>query len=229
MTTEPRGHGGQRPGPSVALELPVHQRPHRYGFGCAHQQARKAHYDVEDVLHSFYVPNFRVKQTLCRARTRASSSRPPAGGPQIYCTEFCGTSHPICWAGHRRKRRRVRAVAETGKIPDGKYRITYGDPQQLAVAAPFKRRPRTMVKLIASKGCVTCHSVDGTPKAPPSRAVLAAMWNLRMAARPWWTGLSQRVHREFQRESGQGLRPHALYKGTSLIKKCALVAYIKTS
>lgn len=48
----------------------------------------------QDVLHSFYVPSFRVKRdTVPGMTSRINFTATRTGDFQIYCTEFCGTSH----------------------------------------------------------------------------------------------------------------------------------------
>ena len=47
-----------------------------------------------DVLHSFYVPSFRVKRdTVPGMTSRVTFTANRKGDFEIYCTEFCGTSH----------------------------------------------------------------------------------------------------------------------------------------
>lgn len=48
----------------------------------------------EDVLHSFFVPEFRIKQDVIPNRyTSVWFEATEAGAYQIYCTEYCGTQH----------------------------------------------------------------------------------------------------------------------------------------
>jgi cytochrome c oxidase subunit 2 len=48
----------------------------------------------EDVLHSFYVPSFRIKQDVVPGRyTMAWFEATKLGEFQIFCTEFCGLNH----------------------------------------------------------------------------------------------------------------------------------------
>lgn len=48
----------------------------------------------QDVLHSFFVPSFRVKRdTVPGMTTRINFTAVRTGDFQIYCSEFCGTSH----------------------------------------------------------------------------------------------------------------------------------------
>ena len=48
----------------------------------------------EDVIHSFYVPAFRIKQDVLPGATRRSGSRPPRPARyHLFCAEYCGTEH----------------------------------------------------------------------------------------------------------------------------------------
>lgn len=48
----------------------------------------------QDVLHSFFIPSFRVKRdTVPGMTTRINFTATRTGDFKIYCTEFCGTSH----------------------------------------------------------------------------------------------------------------------------------------
>lgn len=50
----------------------------------------------EDVIHSFYVPAFRIKQDVLPGRYTSISFTPSrAGEYHLFCTEFCGTDHAL--------------------------------------------------------------------------------------------------------------------------------------
>lgn len=52
-----------------------------------------------DVLHSFFIPNFRVKQDVVPGMfTTVWFEATISGKHQIYCTEYCGTSHSLMLA-----------------------------------------------------------------------------------------------------------------------------------
>ena len=47
----------------------------------------------QDVIHSLYVPAFRVKQDVLPFRYTGSGSRPTRlGRYHLFCAEYCGTS-----------------------------------------------------------------------------------------------------------------------------------------
>lgn len=50
----------------------------------------------EDVIHSFYLPAFRVKQDVVPGRYSTEWIRPTrAGSYHIFCAEYCGTEHSL--------------------------------------------------------------------------------------------------------------------------------------
>ena len=102
-----------------------------------------------DVIHSFYVPSFRVKQDVLPGRmTSLWFTAEEPGEYDILCAEYCGT-------GHSRMRGRVVAM------PSGAY------TEWLAGhAAP--EMAKAGERLAAEKGCLRCHTIDGTPHLGPS-------------------------------------------------------------
>lgn len=103
-----------------------------------------------DVIHSFYVPAFRLKQDVVPGkRSKLWFQSDKMGEYHLFCAEYCGTAH-------------------SGMI--GKVRV---------VSKPeydewLKKDKSTMTPaelghdVYVSKGCVACHSVDGTIKVGPS-------------------------------------------------------------
>jgi cytochrome c oxidase subunit 2 len=50
--------------------------------------------DSSDVIHSFYIPAFRIKQDVVPGRyTQEWFNAQKAGNYQIFCAEYCGTGH----------------------------------------------------------------------------------------------------------------------------------------
>ncbi len=126
----------------------------------------------EDVLHSFFVPNFRLKQDVVPGMYNYISFEAIiAGEHPIYCTEFCGT-------GHSDMLGRVFVLEEkdfdywyeTGKLPAG---LVIGAPnggQGPATTGGDNKKTlaETGKDVFSAKGCFACHSVDGTPKVGPT-------------------------------------------------------------
>jgi cytochrome c oxidase subunit 2 len=122
-----------------------------------------------DVIHSFYVPEFRVKQDAVPGRYSElwfEATKP--GRYNIFCTEFCGTWHSQMigeviamdpaefdrWYSHERDSERVARVDTSGPVdPEADVKgnlVNYGR------------------RVAAVQGCFKCHSVDGQPHIGPT-------------------------------------------------------------
>jgi cytochrome c oxidase subunit 2 len=105
-----------------------------------------------DVIHSLYVPEFRVKQDAVPGRfTRLTFTPTAAGSYPILCTEYCGTDHSrmTTVAVVHPDQASFDAWAREGMAPD------------LSLVDHGKR-------VFAQKGCAACHSVDGSRRVGPT-------------------------------------------------------------
>jgi len=107
----------------------------------------------DDVLHSFYIPNFRVKRDVIPNRyTKLWFEPTKKGNYQIFCTEYCGDGHSDMLAS-------IRVVS----MPEyEKWLATQGSGGD---DLPLDELGE---KLYTSKACVTCHSIDGSAKVGPT-------------------------------------------------------------
>jgi cytochrome c oxidase subunit 2 len=107
-----------------------------------------------DVIHSFWVPEFRVKQDLVPGRVTELRITPILDGfYKVRCAELCGT-------GHYRMEQPVVVVdggAFTAWITD-----------QQAKAAALNTPEAKGEALVAANGCAACHSINGTPGVGPT-------------------------------------------------------------
>ena len=102
-----------------------------------------------DVIHSFFVPSFRVKKdTVPGMKTRVVFTPTMEGDFNIFCAEFCGTSHS-------KMRGIVRVVSQERYKKWLAYQI--GQVKFLKTAKPSERGSR----LVAQKGCTSCHDLGG--------------------------------------------------------------------
>jgi cytochrome c oxidase subunit 2 len=106
----------------------------------------------KDVIHSFFVPEFRIKRDAVPGRyTSIWFEATETGELDIYCTEYCGTGHSNMLA-------RLVVMEE----PDFKQWLeTGGGDKDLP---PAERGGQLFVKM----ACNTCHSTDGTAMTGPS-------------------------------------------------------------
>jgi cytochrome c oxidase subunit 2 len=131
-----------------------------------------------DVIHSFYVPAFRIKQDAVPGRyTSIWFQAKHPGAYRIFCAELCGVGHSRMWG-------QVVALApgdfdrwSEGWNPDandlkalGIYlgdAIT-GDAPEPGTGAEGENLAREGLKVATVRGCMRCHTVDGTPHIGPT-------------------------------------------------------------
>ena len=108
----------------------------------------------EDVIHSFFVPAFRMKQDVLPGRytyTWFQATRP--GRYHLFCTQFCGTHHAVMGG-------------EIIVLPEALYQqwestgvtqaLLHGDGNMIARGK----------KVFERHGCVSCHGVGSSIPAP---------------------------------------------------------------
>ncbi len=107
----------------------------------------------KDVIHSFFVPEFRTKKDVLPNRyTIEWFEAMEQGEYQILCAEYCGTKHSEMLA-----KVRVVSTKEYNEWLDANSNLGAG-------MAPEEYGS----KLYTTKACVTCHSIDGKPGTGPS-------------------------------------------------------------
>lgn len=107
----------------------------------------------EDVIHSFYVPSFRVKMDVLPNRYTDLWFEPrEAGIHQLFCAEYCGTGHSDMLG---------RIIVDT----EEDFRRWQEEGDASAQAMPLEELG---AMLYESRGCSTCHSLDGTRRDGPS-------------------------------------------------------------
>ncbi|MFZ5882868.1 MAG: cytochrome c oxidase subunit II [Chloroflexota bacterium] len=114
-----------------------------------------------DVIHSFWVPEFRVKQDLVPGRITELRITPTTLGDfyKVRCAEICGTSH---------------AYMEQPVIVVEKVAFDTWVSEQQALAAEAGQTPEGRGKaLVAANGCGACHSIDGAKGVGPTWFQLA--------------------------------------------------------
>lgn len=128
----------------------------------------------EDVIHSFFVPNMRVKSDVVPGLyTYVWFEAKVPGEHQVYCTEYCGASHSLMLAQlyvlepeKWEQWRRGKEVEVTGKVAVAKSTPDASAGAKTAAAA--LSLPEQGKTLTQTKGCIACHSDNGTSKVGPS-------------------------------------------------------------
>lgn len=113
----------------------------------------------DDVLHSFFIPAFRVKQDILPGRfTQLWFTPTKVGSFIIFCSEYCG-------AGHSQMLARVNVMSpEAFSRWEGK---TAGDKSAVSTASSLPAHERGK-KLYTNRGCNACHSIDGSSGIAPT-------------------------------------------------------------
>lgn len=107
----------------------------------------KVRLESVDVLHSFYVPAFRIKRDCVPGMTTWTWFLPEeAGSYDLFCAEYCGVGH-------------ADMITTVEALPAAEFDAWYAEK---AAARP------DAVALLEGYGCTGCHSLDGTAGAGPS-------------------------------------------------------------
>ncbi len=136
----------------------------------------------EDVLHAFFIPNFRVKSDVVPGMyTSVWFEAKMPGIHQVFCTEYCGTSHSgmlarvivltdVQWKDWLSgKKIDVDSLPADPTFPGFRAnRLGEG----LTDEAPAKGGQMSLAEkgkaLVAAKGCLACHTADGSKLVGPS-------------------------------------------------------------
>jgi cytochrome c oxidase subunit 2 len=110
-------------------------------------QAVKLTLASEDVIHSFFVPAFRIKQDVLPGRyTRAWFRATKPGRYHLFCAQYCGTNH----AG---------MIGTVVVLDQTEYRSWLNQHAEGSLALQGR-------KLFLKLQCVSCHGVDSRARAP---------------------------------------------------------------
>ena len=111
----------------------------------------------KDVLHSFYITSFRVKQDVVPGRfTKLWFTATQVGEFPIYCAEFCGTAHSGMKGTVRVLSKHDFAVWQKTWELEKRLGVTASAAASAATESPTERGQ----KLFTSKGCVACHAAS---------------------------------------------------------------------
>jgi len=116
-----------------------------------------------DVIHSFYVPDFRVKRDVLPNRySSVWFEATETGESHIFCTEYCGTQHS-----------NMDGVVKVMAQDEFDTWLEAGNSVDESVP-PAERGEA----LVSQNGCNACHSVDGSSGVGPS---FAGLWGSERA------------------------------------------------
>jgi cytochrome c oxidase subunit II len=158
-----QGFVNLRTPPKGAMEVQVTGQKWKWLFEYPHGAEDVLHVPVDrpvrvvihsvDVLHSLYIPNFRVKMDAVPGRyTDLWFQATKAGDYPIFCAEYCGTSHSDM-------------ITRVIVHEPGGYEKWLDEMKRKAEDMPLP----DLGKMVYDKqGCAVCHSTDGTPRIGPT-------------------------------------------------------------
>ncbi|MCI0494486.1 cytochrome c oxidase subunit II [candidate division KSB1 bacterium] len=134
----------------------------------------------QDVLHSFYIPAFRVKHDVVPGNTQGYVWFQPndLGSYDVLCAEYCGQQHAYM-------------TTKVVVLPEGEFQAwlakkssvipgidstttanmmqkVLAETKTKAISAELKEDVPRGFALLNDKGCTACHTLDGTPMVASS-------------------------------------------------------------
>jgi cytochrome c oxidase subunit 2 len=109
-----------------------------------------------DVLHGFYVPDFRIQMDAVPGmETMAWFRATEEASHDVLCTLYCGVEHSTM-------------LAKLYAVSPEQYETWYeGGSLELAGTTLSGGKPQGL-DLLRERGCLSCHSIDGTRRTGPS-------------------------------------------------------------
>lgn len=109
-----------------------------------------------DVIHSIFIPAFRIKTDMVPGRQKMMWFIPEReGNYDLFCAEYCGLQHSY-----------MNSVVKV--LSMDKYKAWYSDTSAVVKVAEGAKPGETGLAIMKSKGCNACHSSDGTRIVGPS-------------------------------------------------------------
>jgi cytochrome c oxidase subunit 2 len=106
----------------------------------------------QDVIHGFYAPAFRIKQDAVPGMTNYLWFQPTETGTfDVMCSQYCGLEHS-------------HMLTKIVVLPEREFTKWY-QGKKVEMSA---NGPPPGLQLYQEKGCVACHSIDGSPRVGPS-------------------------------------------------------------
>ncbi|MFQ5921975.1 MAG: cytochrome c oxidase subunit II [Anaerolineales bacterium] len=109
-------------------------------------------FESTDVIHSFWVPEFRLKQDIVPGISTSLRLKPTLPGEYaVRCAELCGLNHDYM-------------LAPVTVMEPAEFDAWVTSQIDFSALSPAERGKR----LAELNGCVGCHSTDGSPSVGPS-------------------------------------------------------------
>jgi len=110
-----------------------------------------------DVLHSLYIPAFRVKEDMVPGQDKVMWFIPGTPGEfDLFCTEYCGLEHSYMFTGVK-------------VIPKEEFDAWMADTSAVIAVVDSETSPADQGwEVLRRNGCNACHSSDGSKLVGPS-------------------------------------------------------------
>jgi cytochrome c oxidase subunit 2 len=109
-----------------------------------------------DVIHSLFIPAFRIKSDMVPGREKMMWFLPQREGEyDLYCAEYCGLQHSYMNAT-------VRVLSKE------EYNTWYTDTAAVIIVAEGSAPGSEGLAILKAQGCNVCHSTDGSKILGPS-------------------------------------------------------------
>jgi len=109
-----------------------------------------------DVIHSYYIPAFRLKKDMVPGREMMMwFSAGQVGEYQAYCAEYCGLNHSYM-------------LSTVKVIPASDFDKWYNDTTKVVAQSAVVDARAGGAGLVKKLGCVACHSLDGVNLVGPT-------------------------------------------------------------
>jgi cytochrome c oxidase subunit 2 len=109
-----------------------------------------------DVIHSLFIPAYRIKSDIVPGREKVMWFIPQTeGNYDLFCAEYCGLRHSY-----------MKAFVKV--LSKEKFTAWYGDTARLANAEKGSTPSSEGLAIMKFQGCLACHSSDGSKIVGPS-------------------------------------------------------------
>ncbi|HUJ17054.1 MAG TPA: cytochrome c oxidase subunit II [Nitrospirota bacterium] len=118
-----------------------------------------------DVLHSLFIPAYHIKEDAVPGRETHLWFLPDEPGSyDLFCTEYCGVGHSDMIT-----KVEVMQQKDFDQWYTGEQEAAPSEKKKPGARTPEKKEAAVKgVELIQVKGCVACHTTDGSPKIGPT-------------------------------------------------------------
>jgi len=155
--------------PEGAMEIKVNARMWSFSFQYENgritdrlyvpiNQPVRLNLNSMDVIHSLYIPAFRLKEDMVPGleNNRAWFEATKEGTYSLFCTEYCGLQHSYMYT-------------DVVVMSQEKYLEWYSDTTGLVPEITEDTDLALLGRqIITGKGCIACHSLDGSKLVGPS-------------------------------------------------------------